>query len=80
MSKTLDLSKTIYELFREDPDILQLMQEAGFSEIAKPLMLTTAGRIMTLPAGAAFRRMSLDEVLQVFRNHDYTIINLPEGS
>ena len=34
--KSLDLSRTIYELCREDPAVVDVMKEAGFTEIANP--------------------------------------------
>ena len=74
VEKTLDLSKTIYELCKEDPKIIPIMLQAGFSEIANPLMLATAGRVMTIPQGAKMRKISLDTVTQVFRSHGYGIL------
>lgn len=79
MEKTLDLSKTIYELSRDDPGIVPIMQEAGFAEIANPVMLRTAGRIMTIPKGALMRKISLDAVVQTFRDHGYSIVNFDDG-
>ena len=75
MAKTLDLSRTIYELYARDPDIIGIIREAGFSEIVNPLMLKTAGRFMTIPKGAAMRKLDLEEVLRVFRSHGYNIVN-----
>ncbi len=76
--KTLDLSKTIYELYREDPAIVDIMKEAGFTEIANPIMLTTAGRVMTIPKGARMRGIPLQKVLELFRSRGYGVLNLPE--
>ena len=78
MAKTLDLSRTIYELYARDPDIIGIMREAGCSEIVKPLMLKTAGRVMTIPKGAKMRGISLEEVLRVFRSNGYDIIDHQE--
>ncbi len=75
MTKAFDLSKTIYDLCSMDPEIVGIMREAGFSEIANPLMLKTAGRVMTIPKGAAMRKIDLEEVLRVFRSHGYEIIS-----
>ena len=76
--KKLDLSKTIYELYREDPGIMEVMKEAGFSEITSPLMLSTAGRVMTIPKGANMRGIRLETVVELFRSHGYSIAGLPE--
>ena len=79
MEKILDLSKTIYELSRDDPGIVPIMQEAGFAEIANPVMLRTAGRIMTIPKGALMRKISLDAVVKIFMDHGYSVINAEDG-
>ena len=52
MAKTIDLSKTVYELVQEFPELVEVMKEIGFSAIANPAMLKTAGRVMTIPKGA----------------------------
>ena len=80
MEKTLDLSKTIYELSKDDPDIVPIMQEAGFAEIANPMMLRTAGRVMTIPGGAKMRKISLDAVMRLFETHGYKVINPEDKS
>lgn len=74
----MDLSKTIYELSRDDPDIVPIMQEAGFAEIANPLMLRTAGRVMTIPGGAKMRKTSLDAAMETFETHGYKVISLED--
>ena len=74
MGKRLDLGKTIFELNRDDPDILPIMIEAGFTEIAKPLMLNTVGKLMTIPKGAATRGINLDDVLRLFRERGYEVV------
>ena len=42
-------------------------------------MLRTAGRIMTIPKGALMRKISLDAVVQTFRDHGYSIVNFDDG-
>lgn len=73
MSKEIDLKKSIYELARENPEIVDIMKELGFESIAKVGMLNTAGRFMTIPKGAAMKSISLEKIKQVFENKGYTI-------
>lgn len=71
--KVLDLGRTVYELCTADPGIISILAEAGFSEITKPGMLATAGRFMTIPKGAALKKLDLETVKQIFSEHGYIV-------
>lgn len=73
MSKTIDLSKTLYELCKDDPQIIHILMELGFKDIGKPGVLQTAGRVMTIPKGAAMKNKDLEIVKQTFRKNGYDI-------
>lgn len=74
MGKQIDLKKTVYELTREEPEVVQIMKELGFESIANEGMLNTAGRFMTIPKGAAMKKISMERIKQVFEGKGYTII------
>jgi hypothetical protein len=44
MEKIINLSKTVFELCKDDPEILDIMKELGFTDITNPAMMKTAGR------------------------------------
>ncbi|MEA5016057.1 MAG: DUF1858 domain-containing protein [Candidatus Limiplasma sp.] len=71
--RVLDLDKTVYALCSQDPQVAEILREAGFSEITKPGMLTTVGRVMTIPKGAAMRHVELEEVKRLFESHGYRV-------
>jgi len=73
MSKMIDLSKTVYEICTEDPEVIDIMKELGFEGITNPGMLGTAGRFMTLPKGAVMKKISLDKLKEVFISKGYQI-------
>jgi hypothetical protein len=73
MSKTIDLSKTVYELCTEDPSIIEIMKELGFEQITKQGMLQSAGRMMTIPKGARMRKIDLSLIIETFENHGYSV-------
>jgi len=73
MSKTIDLKKTVYEIHKDNPEILEIMRELGFNDITKPGMLNTAGRFMTIPKGAAMKGISIEKIKQVFLEKGYEI-------
>ena len=47
MEKKLDLSKSVYDLVKEYPEVTDIMKELGFSEITNKVMLNSVGKIMT---------------------------------
>jgi hypothetical protein len=74
MSKELDLKKTIYELCKDNAEIMEIMKELGFDAIASPGMLNTAGRFMTIPKGAAMKGIPMDKINEAFANRGYVVI------
>lgn len=73
MTKPLDLKKTIYELVQVYPEFIQVMEELGFSSITNPTMLTTVGRVMTLPKGATVRGLDLEKIKQELAKRGYQV-------
>lgn len=60
--KQVDLNKSVYDLTREFPELIDVLVDLGFKDIAKPGMLNTAGRIMTLDKGAKMKRIDMDTI------------------
>ncbi|HQL35123.1 MAG TPA: DUF1858 domain-containing protein [Bacillota bacterium] len=73
MSGEIDLSKTVYELSREYPEIVDIMKELGFESITNAGMLNTAGRFMTIPKGAEMKGISMEKISQAFESKGYSI-------
>lgn len=74
MDKILDLRHTIYTLCQEHPALIELLRGVGFHRIS-PALLSTAGRFMTIPKGAAANGLPLAPILSALRAQGYTIIN-----
>lgn len=74
MRKIINLTKSVYEICREYPEVVDVMKELGFENIASSGMLNTVGRFMTIPKGAVMKNISLDRVKEVFSNKGYEII------
>ena len=78
MGKVLDLSKNLYTLCEEYPEAKAVMVYLGFSEVAKPMMLNTMGKFMTIPKGAAARSIPLDSIIKAFEAVGFTVETAPE--
>lgn len=72
--KILDLRKTVYELAAEYPEFVQIMANIGFPEIAKPGMLATAGRFMTVPNGARMKKIAMEEIRKAFAGQGFEVV------
>lgn len=71
--KELDLSKTIYELSKNDDDFVDHMVTLGFEGIVEGMTLKTVGRVMTLKKGAKVKSIPLEEIVSYFEKHGYRI-------
>ncbi|NLX64334.1 MAG: DUF1858 domain-containing protein [Clostridiaceae bacterium] len=74
MSKVIDLKKPVYELVKQYPEISGIMKSIGFEKISDPLMVNTVGRYMTIPKGAAIKKLNLDTVIKEFEAKGFTVI------
>ncbi len=72
--KRIDLSKTVFDLCSRDPAVADILAGLGFTDITKPGMLQTAGRFMTIPKGAALKRIDLSLVRQAFAERGYEVL------
>jgi selenophosphate synthetase-related protein len=71
--KSIDISKSVYEIVKNDPDVINIMKELGFKDITEPGMLNTAGRFMTIPKGAKMKKIPMNKIIEVFENYGYEI-------
>lgn len=73
--KIIDFSVPIKKLAEEYPDFIQIMYDCGFTRIKIPGLLSTVGRVMTIPLGAQAMKIDLDKVKQVFEDKGYKVID-----
>ncbi|ASA25125.1 DUF1858 domain-containing protein [Paenibacillus donghaensis] len=73
MDKVLDSNDSIFNLVSQYPEVIDIMVELGFHDIAKPGMLQTAGRFMTLAKGIKLKKMDATVVKQAFERQGFVI-------
>ncbi|MBM7711993.1 DUF1858 domain-containing protein [Enterococcus xiangfangensis] len=71
--KELDLSKSLFELVTLYPEVKDLMYKLGFDAIAKPGMLQTAGRYVTIPKGAKMKHIPMEQIIETFEANGFTV-------
>ena len=67
MEKILDLNKSVAALVKEYPEVSDIMFSLGFTEVKKPAMLNSVGRIMNLKKGSQMKKIPMEEIVRAFR-------------
>ena len=78
-NKKIDLGRSVYELTNEFPELIDIMRSVGFKEITKKGMLTSVGRIMTIPNGAKIKKVSMGAVIKAFGDAGFIVTGMPES-
>jgi len=73
MGTIIDLSKNVYEICKEYPEVVDIMKDLGFESITNPAMLNTAGRFMTIPKGAAIKNIPMEKIKESFAAKGYEL-------
>lgn len=73
MNKTIYLKDSVYEICTKYPEVKELLAELGFGDITRPGVLSTAGRMMTLPRGASMKGIELSRVVKALQDNGFAI-------
>ncbi|HHV98445.1 MAG TPA: DUF1858 domain-containing protein [Clostridiaceae bacterium] len=73
MGTVIDLSKSVYEICKEHPEVVDIMKDLGFENITNPAMLKTAGRFMTIPKGASMKNIPMEKIKEAFAAKGYEL-------
>nr|WP_297708683.1 DUF438 domain-containing protein [uncultured Butyrivibrio sp.] len=73
MEKRIDLNKSVYDLCTEYPELIQILEDLGFTEITNKTTLNTMGRIMTIPKGALIKKIDMVDVVLSLKNNGFTL-------
>ena len=74
MSKKLDLSKSVFELTKEYPELIDIMAELGFTEITKKAMLHSVGKLMTIPKGAKMKDIPMMDIVTALMSNGFELV------
>lgn len=73
MDRRINLNTSVHDLCKQYPELIEILNELGFKDITKPGMLNTAGRFMTLPKGAAMKKIDISDIENALIKHGFTI-------
>jgi len=74
MNKIISLNETVYELCTKYPEIKDILKELGFVDIANPIMMNTAGRVMTIPKGAEMKNIDIETIKEKLKQNGFEIV------
>ena len=74
MAKKIDLNKSVYELTREYPELIDIMAKLGFSEITKKSILHSVGKMMTIPKGAKMKNISMMDIVTTLMEQGFEFV------
>ncbi len=73
MAKELDLSKSVYSLTQEYPEVIDILYDLGFTEIKNKAMLHSVAKLMTIPKGAKMKGIDMTKVVGAFMQAGFTL-------
>lgn len=72
-AKRIDLNQSVHALCTQYPELIQLLAGMGFTDITKPGMLASAGRFMTIPKGAALKKLDMGKIIQQLAESGFSV-------
>jgi hypothetical protein len=71
--KVIDLSKSVYELTEQYPELIDILKNLWFLGVRNPVTRNTLGRVTTIPQGCQRMSMDLDEVIKILKEQGFEI-------
>jgi hypothetical protein len=73
--RRIDLSQSVQALCKAHPELIALLADMGFRDILKPGMLESAGRFMTIPKGAALKKLDMAHIKRQLTEQGFVVID-----
>lgn len=73
MEKKLDLSRSVYDLVTEYPELADILYNLGLKSIKNPSLFHSVGKLMTIPKGAKMRGIPMEKVIFALMSHGFTL-------
>lgn len=71
--KEINLNDSIYSLIQTYPELKDILYDIGFTDVIKPMMLVTVGKIMNLKKGSQMKNISIEKIELKLRKEGFTI-------
>ncbi|MDO5015052.1 MAG: DUF438 domain-containing protein [Clostridia bacterium] len=74
MANKINLSKTVYELIEEFPQLEKILSDLGFTEVTKKSMLNTVGKMITIPKGAEIKNIPMIDIISALMSNGFELV------
>lgn len=71
--KEIDLDKSLYELTKTYPELIDILKELGFLGVINPVLRNTIGRKVTIPQGCEKQGINLAEVISRLEENGFSV-------
>jgi hypothetical protein len=69
----INANESVYEITKAHPEVVEIMIELGFTDVARPGMVHNVGRNVSLFQGATLRNFDWEAVKKAFKDKGYEI-------
>lgn len=69
----IDLNNSVYDLVTAHPEVADVLYKIGLEDIKKPGILNTMGRFVTIPKGAAMKKVPLEQIITELENQGFEV-------
>ena len=73
MEKKIDLSRSVYELVSEFPELLDILYNLGFTGLKDPQLFNSVAKLMTIPKGAKMQNIPMEKVIFALMSNGFTL-------
>lgn len=71
--QTVDITKAIFELVKDDPKLKEVLIEIGFTPISSDKMLNTVGRVISPKAGVKQIGITREQLIEELEAKGYKV-------
>ena len=74
MGKKIDLSRTVYDLTTQYPELIEVLAGLGLTDIRKKFLRNSVGKLITIPKGAGMHGIEMKAVIDTLEQQGFEVV------
>ena len=74
MGKKIDLSRTVYDLTTQYPELIEVLAGLGLTDIKKKFLRNSVGKLITIPKGAGMHGIEMKAVIDALEQQGFEVV------